>query len=103
MFYVSGQRGGTHNAKTTEDEKELVARILNRYPSFNYAKVNTDDANYDSLVKAWGIIKSELSEAPSVLMMQAGTGVWIHGNKYLFFCFINFIITVNYFIYIIKN
>ena len=61
MFYVSGQRGGTHNAKTTEDEKELVARILNRYPSFNYAKVNTDDANYDSLVKAWGIIKSELN------------------------------------------
>ena len=81
LFYVSGQKGGVHNAKTTEDERELIGRILNRYPTFNYAKINADDQNYDDLIRAWGIIKTELHESPSVLIMQGGVGVWIHGPQ----------------------
>ena len=81
MFYVSGLQGGTHNVRTTEDEKELISRVLNKHPSFKYAKVNADDEKYSDLIKAVGINTAELHESPSVLLMEGGTGVWIHGPQ----------------------
>ena len=81
MFFVPGKDGSVHNVKTVEDEKELIARVLNRFPSFYYAKVNAADPNYADLVKACGIIVNELPESPSVLIIEGGVGVWVHGPQ----------------------
>ena len=81
MFYVSGQKGGVQNVRTTEDEKELIGRVLDRYPSFKYAKVNADDKNYSDIVEAIGINTAELHESPSVLVIEGGVGVWVHGPQ----------------------
>ena len=81
FFYAPGHQGGYHNAKTVEDERELVARVLNKYPSFYFAKVNANDPNYQDLVKACGIITGELHESPSVLIIEGGVGVWVHGPQ----------------------
>mmetsp|Transcript_31647 Transcript_31647/g.28042 ORF Transcript_31647/g.28042 Transcript_31647/m.28042 type:complete len:144 (+) Transcript_31647:45-476(+) len=81
MFYAPGHQGGNHNVKTIEDEKELTGRVLQKYPSFFYTKVNVADPNYADLVKATGIVTTELHEAPSVLIIEGGVGVWIHGPQ----------------------
>ena len=81
MFYAPGHKGGNHNSKTKEDERELIARVLNKYPSFNYAKINAADPNYEDLVNACGIVTGELHEAPSVLIIEGGVGAWIHGPQ----------------------
>ena len=81
LFYAPGHKGGNHNAKTIEDERELTARVLNKYPSFHYAKVNVADPNYEDLVQACGIVTGELHESPSVLIIEGGIGVWIHGPQ----------------------
>ena len=81
FFYVSGQKGGTHNVRTAEDEKEVIGRVLNRHPSFKYAKVNADSPDYADLVKACGVNTAELHESPSVLIIEGGIGVWVHGPQ----------------------
>ena len=81
FFYVSGQKGGAHNVRTAEDERELVARVLNKHPSFKYAKINADDQLYADLVEACGINTAELHESPSVLIIKGGVGVWVHGPQ----------------------
>ena len=48
---------------------------------FYFAKVNVNDSNYDDLVKACGVDKSELNNSPSVLIIEGGIGVWIHGPQ----------------------
>ena len=56
-------------------------KVLDKYPSFKYIKVNADDSNYDDLVKACGVVKSQLNGSPSVLIIEGGIGVWIHGPQ----------------------
>ena len=81
MFYSSGHQGGAHNSHTVNDEKELIERVLKKHPSFHYAKINAADPAYAELVEATGIITSELHESPSVLIIEGGVGVWIHGPQ----------------------
>ncbi|CAI2383108.1 unnamed protein product [Moneuplotes crassus] len=81
MFYSPGHQGGTHNAKTVEDERELIERVLKKHPSFHYAKINAADPNYKDLIETCGIVTTELHESPSVLIIEGGTGVWIHGPQ----------------------
>ena len=81
LFYSPGQKGGMHNKQTSVDEKELLARVLERYPSFHYAKVNAEDKEYADLVKACGVNRGELHESPSVLIIEGGVGAWVHGPQ----------------------
>ena len=82
LFYAPKKRGQGQGPNQIDiDEKELTTRILSRYPNFSYAKVNALDPDFQSLVKACGIVTTELHESPSVLIIEGGVGVWVHGPQ----------------------
>ena len=83
FFYAGATEGSALANRNNDYEDTLVAKVLDDYPSFIYAKVDARDKNYEELVNAVGVNVNELQKSPSVLIMEHGNGAWIHGPETL--------------------
>ena len=81
VLFTAGNNKGDAIAKKNGEYEAALKGIQEKYPQFTYTTVNTADRNYDDLVDAVSIIRSELEKSPSVLIMHQGNGEWIHGPQ----------------------
>ena len=61
--------------------EEGLSNILQRYPSFSYARVDAANQDYQDLVDAASILPGKLQKAPAILMSTRGEGIWTHGDE----------------------
>ena len=61
--------------------EEGLSNILQRYPSFSYARVDAANQDYQDLVDAAAILPGKLQKGPAILMSTRGEGIWTHGDE----------------------
>ena len=82
MFYNPGVGSENLQAKNDEYRAALRAQVLDRWPNVYYTEVDATNADYVKFAEdVVGINTAELIHAPSILIMEYGQGVWIHGPE----------------------
>ena len=82
LFYNPGVGSETLRAKNDEYRAAIKAQVLDRWPNIYYTEVDATNANYVKFAEdVIGVNTAELIHAPSVLIMEYGQGVWIHGPE----------------------
>ena len=80
ILFHGGEKDQAVKMKT-EEYLQALQSVKNKYPEFTYTTVDATDKDYDDLIDAISLIRSELSESPSILIMHKGNGEWIHGPQ----------------------
>ena len=82
LFFNPGAGSENLRAKNDEYRAAVRAQILERWPNVHYTEVDATSADYAKFAEeAIGVNTAELVHAPSVLIMEYGQGVWIHGPE----------------------
>ena len=82
MFYNPGVGSENLQAKNDEYRAALKAQVLDRWPDIFYTEVDATNADYVKFAEdVIGVNTAELIHAPSILIMEYGQGVWIHGPE----------------------
>ena len=82
LFYNPGV--GSENLQAKNDEYRTAVRreVLDRWPNVYYTEVDVTNADYTKFAEdVIGVNTAELIHAPSILIMEYGQGVWIHGPE----------------------
>ena len=82
LFYNPGV--GSENLQAKNDEYRAAVRreVLDRWPNVYYTEVDATNADYTKFAEdVIGVNTAELIHAPSILIMEYGQGVWIHGPE----------------------
>ena len=82
LFYNPGV--GSENLQAKNDEYRAAVRreVLDRWPNVYYTEVDATNADYTKFAEdVIGVNSAELIHAPSILIMEYGQGVWIHGPE----------------------
>ena len=82
LFYNPGV--GSENLQAKNDEYRAAVRreVLDRWPNVYYTEVDVTNADYTKFAEdVIGVNTAELIHAPSILIMEYGQGVWIHGPE----------------------
>ena len=80
ILFHAGEKDQAVKMKT-EEYLQALQSVKNKYPDFTYTTIDASDKDYDDLIDAISLIRSELSESPSILIMHKGNGEWIHGPQ----------------------
>ena len=80
MFHAGANSGDAIKAKTEEYQQALDG-VRKKYPDFTYSTVDASDRSYDDVMDAISLIRTELDQSPSILIMHKGNGEWIHGPQ----------------------
>ena len=82
LFYNPAVGSENLQAKNDEYRKALKGQVLDRWPNVYYTEVDATNADYVKFAEdVIGVNTAELIHAPSVLIMEYGQGVWIHGPE----------------------
>ena len=82
MFYNPGVGSENLQAKNDEYRAAIRSQILDRWPNVHYTEVDATDSDYVKFAEdVVGINTAELVHAPSLMIMEYGQGVWIHGPE----------------------
>ena len=82
LFYNPGVGSENLQAKNDEYRGAVRAQILDRFPNVYYTEVDATDADYVKFSEdVIGVNTAELIHTPSILIMEYGQGVWIHGPE----------------------
>ena len=82
LFYNPGVGSENLQAKNDEYRAAIKSQILDRWPNIYYTEVDATDKDYVKFAEdVIGVNTAELVHAPSVLIMEYGQGVWIHGPE----------------------
>ena len=61
--------------------QQALDGVRKKYPDFTYSTVDASDRSYDDVMDAISLIRTELDQSPSILIMHKGNGEWIHGPQ----------------------
>ena len=82
LFYNPGVGSENLQAKNNEYRQAVKSQILERYSNVYYTEVDATSADYVKFSEdVIGVNTAELIHAPSILIMEYGQGVWIHGPE----------------------
>ena len=82
LFYNPGVGSEALRGKNDEYRAAVKAQILDRWPNIYYTEVDATNADYVKFAEdVIGVNTAELVHAPSILIMEYGQGVWIHGPE----------------------
>ena len=82
LFYNPAVGSENLQAKNDEYRQALKGQVLDRWPNVYYTEVDATNADYVKFAEdVIGVNTAELIHAPSVLIMEYGQGVWIHGPE----------------------
>ena len=82
LFFNPGVGSENLRAKNDEYRAAVRAQILDRWPNIYYTEVDATNADYVKFAEdVIGVNTAELVHAPSILIMEYGQGVWIHGPE----------------------
>ena len=82
LFYNPGTGSENLRAKNDEYRSAVHGQVLDRWPNVYYTEVDATSADYVKFAEdVIGVNTAELIHAPSVLIMEYGQGVWIHGPE----------------------
>ena len=82
LFYNPGV--GSENLQAKNDEYRAAVRthILDRWPNIYYTEVDATHSDYKHFTQdIIGVDTEELVHSPSILIMEYGQGIWIHGPE----------------------
>ena len=81
-FYNPGVGSKNLQDKNEEYRRAIKSQILDRSPNVYYTEVDATNADYAKFAEdVIGVNTQELIHAPSILIMEYGQGVWIHGPE----------------------
>ena len=82
MFYNPGVGSQNLQAKNDEYRTAIKAQVLDKFDDVYYTEVDATNSEYVRFAEeVVGINTAELIHAPSLLIMEYGHGVWIHGPE----------------------
>ena len=82
MFYNPGVGSENLQSKNNEYRQAVKTQVLDRWPNVYYTEVDATNADYVRFSEdVVGVNTAELIHAPSILIMEYGQGVWIHGPE----------------------
>ena len=82
MFYNPGVGSENLQAKNDEYRAAVKSQVLDRWSDVYYTEVDATNADYVKFAEdVIGVNTAELIHAPSILIMEYGQGVWIHGPE----------------------
>ena len=81
-FYNPGVGSENLQAKNNEYRQAIKTQVLDRWNNVYYTEVDATSADYVKFSEdVIGVNTAELIHAPSILIMENGQGVWIHGPE----------------------
>ena len=82
LFYNPGVGSENLQAKNDEYRTAIKTQVLDRWPNVYYTEVDATNADYVKFAEdVIGVTTAELIHAPSIMIMEYGQGVWIHGPE----------------------
>ena len=82
MFYNPGVGSENLQSKNNEYRQAIKTQVLDRWQNVYYTEVDATNADYVRFSEdVIGVNTAELIHAPSILIMEYGQGVWIHGPE----------------------